>query len=759
MSTTAPDVVGPSVPPRPATPPRPAHRPVYAERKFRPEVQLLRAVAVLAVVVYHVNPAWLPGGFVGVDVFFVISGYLITAHLLREIERTGTVSLARFWANRARRILPAACVSIVAIALTAPLFLPATQWTATAVQGMASAVYVQNFVLAAKSVDYLTQDAPDTPFQHFWSLSVEEQFYVFWPLVALLALVLVRARVRRNSGGRMVHGTPPGLRRATLVLFGLVVAASFAYSVVTVALGDPAAYFVTPSRVWELGVGGLLACVLGDPVRFPRLRKIGAVLGLLGILLAGVFYTGESFPGVAALLPVLATVLVIASGATVGRGSLGPLVHLRPVQAVGAWSYSLYLWHFPVVVYATVLLERDPNLPEGLLLVAFSLLLSWASYRWIETPVRNDRALARRSTLALTASVTAVAVAAAVSIVPQAVFASHVRAEDARSAQVVAAVEDQAEDPVDGEPTDQETAEPEPEIPWGAASLGETDYDTFVPGQDEVIVPNPADVRGKDAPVFPEECSGVPAKAGADSVTECVVANPDGERTFVVVGDSHAAQWVPAIEKAVEGTEWRLVVFLRNSCPFTTAQRGWEGKGLNCLDSNEQVLERILEIAPEKVLMTNLAFDDIEGVPGEEHPGEQGYLDTMRPMAEAGAQIYVLEDTPRPDGSEDTPTCVVRHREDPETCGFPRDEGSEGRYTNPALESAAGKVDGAEFLSLGDRFCTEDFCPAVIGNLLVYRDENHVGRTYMETLAPDVAQAFDLTETGTPESTPGEEGR
>ncbi len=688
-------------------------------RRFRPEIQLLRALAVLVVVVYHVNPDWLPGGFVGVDVFFVISGFLITGHMLGEVERTGRLSLLGFWANRARRILPAATVTILAVVVTAPFFLPATQWEAVADQGIASAFYVQNFALADKSVDYLAQDAADTPFQHFWSLSVEEQFYVLWPLLVLLALLVV-GRLRRAGGAR--HLT---VRRLTCLFMSLVVLASFLYSVAEVNAGEPTAYFVTPTRVWELGIGGVLACVLGDPRVFPRLRTALGVAGFAAILLAAITYDAQTpFPGAAALLPVLGCVAVIASGRSLGDGLWHALVHWRPAQAIGAWSYSLYLWHFPVITYYVAVVGHHPGVRNGSVLVLVCLVLAYLSHRYVENPVRRLDLLRRRQWVTVGAALVSMVVAAVLSLVPQAAYAQYLAEQRTGTAEL------------------QEEVAREDREGFGAGSLDGDTVTTFLPGYEDVILPVPSEVADDTTPW--DACQGASDSRSA-TTPECVAANPEGERTLVVVGDSHADQWVPAIRAAVEGTNWKVVTFLHEACPFNTEKRTLaENPEFPCTGPNEETLDRILELEPEAVMMTNLAVDDMAPDSTEEHKGTRGYVEVMEPMAEAGIRVVALHDTPTPKDEENVAECVVEHRDDPRACDLDRAETQESARTNAALEAAAAQVDGVEFVRPTDLFCTSDTCPAVIGNVLVYRDQNHVSATYMSTLGEETRDILGL---------------
>ncbi|WP_157601862.1 acyltransferase family protein, partial [Promicromonospora kroppenstedtii] len=270
---------------RPAAPPDPTGvRTAAPPRTFRPEVQALRALAVLLVIVYHVDPALLPGGYIGVDVFFVISGFLITGHLWREASSTGRVSLRKFWAARARRILPASLVATVGTIGVALVLLPLDLLQLWWRQALASVFYVENWALAADAVDYQAAGNEPTAFQHFWSLGVEEQFYLFWPLLVVLALGLWSLRGGRRAVGEVRDAG--GLRRLLLVVFGVVVVASLVWSVAEVRADNPVAYYSTLTRVWELGAGGLLALLMRDTERFRALRSTLAVGGVAAVVAA-----------------------------------------------------------------------------------------------------------------------------------------------------------------------------------------------------------------------------------------------------------------------------------------------------------------------------------------------------------------------------------------------------------------------------------------------------------------------------------------
>jgi peptidoglycan/LPS O-acetylase OafA/YrhL len=348
---------------------------------IRPEVQALRAVAVTAVVLHHGWPAVAPAGYMGVDVFFVVSGFLITGLLLREVERTGHLSLSGFYLRRARRILPAAMVVLVAVSLLTLALAPYRDWAAYFREIVASAFYVENWRLAIDSQLLAFSTLESTPVQHFWSLSVEEQFYLAWPLLVLLALLFVRWR-----GGR--------IGAVLAVVLGATTAASFVGSLALTAEDHNLAYFSTLGRAWEFGVGGLLALLMASP-RFrasaaPSIRAAASWAGLALIVVPIVtFHDSDAFPGLWVLIPVAGTLAVIWAGMPEPRWSAAPLARLRPVQWVGDISYSLYLWHWPIFMFTPMLLGMPSPPWLMVLLVGLSLAVAAASKRWVEDPFRR----------------------------------------------------------------------------------------------------------------------------------------------------------------------------------------------------------------------------------------------------------------------------------------------------------------------------------------------------------------------------------
>lgn len=681
-------------------------------RKFLPEVQALRALAVLVVVAYHLEPRVLPGGFVGVDVFFVISGFLITGHLVREARREGRISLPGFWAGRVRRILPAALVAIAAVVVATLAFAPVTQWGTIGQQALASVFSVQNWVLAADSVDYLAAENPPTALQHFWSLGVEEQFYLLWPLLVVAALLLGRGAIR---GGRRLSGTR-NLRPTLLAFFGVVTGASLAYSIWLTAAGDPAAYFVTPTRMWELGIGGLLAVVMagradGAPQRVPRalaspgMRSLLVLAGLAAIGYAVIRYDGGTpFPGYSAALPVLGTAAVILAGRTSGPLSLNWLSDHPAIQWVGNASYSLYLWHWPILTFFILIGDKEPRPLESLGLLGLSLVAAWLSYRFIETPARTWRPLATSNVRALAVSAAAVVLAAVLALVPTVGQQQVVAAENGQIQQL-------KNSPPEG---------------FGAASI--VTGAAFATTNHQ-IVPTPSSAHTDYADL------GSCVSSGASHLShtcEFGATKQDAKFTIALVGDSHATQWWQALEPMAKKHNWRIVTHLKNSCPFTGAVRTAQKKGfIDCVDANKDRLDD---------LVTSKDIDAVfiaawTGAPfkGGSEAATQGAVDYWSKVQDSGKQVVLVRDSPNPSQDPLARDCVAKHADELRQCGKDREE---ALSNDDWIAAAQAKDPRLDLLDFTDQFCTKKLCPAVVGNVLVYRDQNHISDTYMATIAP-----------------------
>ncbi|HET6506048.1 MAG TPA: acyltransferase family protein [Baekduia sp.] len=674
-------------------------QPAPARHGIRPEIQALRALAVSLVVAWHLWPDDVPGGFVGVDVFFAISGYLITSLLLRELEATGRVSLRDFWARRARRILPAALTVVACCAAATALVVPLTDWQGFFGDFRASTLYVQNWHLAAEAVDYFHADDAPSPVQHFWSLAVEEQFYLVWPVLLLLAR-----------------------RRAAVTVLAVVLAvASLGYSVAHTA-DDPAdAYFATTTRGWELGAGALLALLPVAAAHLPRAARVAlASAGLAAIGVAAATYsTGTAFPGVAAALPVLGTVAVIGAGDV-----LRPL-RARPVQQVGDLSYAIYLWHWPLIVLAPYALGHALDTPTRLAIIMLTLLLSLLSQRLVEDPIRFSRRLSAhggRLTFAgaLAASLAVLAIVG--------MGADHVRAEVHQAALVT-----------------RKTLAHKPKC-FGAAARDPKR--TCTPAKlSKTVVPTPVQAPKMDnAP-----CEVVESK-GRIRVCAFGAAAAPGVRTVALIGDSHASHWRSAMAALVKDKGWRGLSITHTSCPYSaaTAVIDEPARG-QCVEWKRQLaawLRRHHEV--DTVFFGAHSGGEVVAPKGRTQWSAQvdGYVNAWKALPSSVAHIMVFRDTPKMRSA--TMDCVQsaldRHRNAGKACAQPRARALERDPEAVAARSFPGRR--VHLIDVTRYICDASRCYPVVGGALVFKDIHHLTSVFAESLAPYVERQVDAAGIG-----------
>ena len=365
---------------------------------FRPDIEGLRAVAVLLVALCHAGVPGLAGGFIGVDVFYVISGYLITSLLIRGIgTRSARGTLKNFYARRVRRLLPAATLVLVATVFASYHYLGFLRGDQIARDGIWSGLFSANLHFALNGTNYLAAQEPPSPLQHFWSLAVEEQFYLVWPAALLLvAAVGKRFPLRVRLGAVLVT----------------IFVASLTWSIMQTGSNPTWAYFSPLTRAWELALGALIVVCLPLLASIPA--AVGAAaswLGLAGIIASAfVINASTPFPGAAALAPVLATALVIMGGTIATRNGAQAVLGLRPLQWLGMLSYSFYLWHWPILIIAAQHQGTQLSVAHNLVLLLVALAISAATFFVLEHPVRSSRFLRRRELLTLALGCTLVAI-------------------------------------------------------------------------------------------------------------------------------------------------------------------------------------------------------------------------------------------------------------------------------------------------------------------------------------------------------------
>ena len=685
---------------------------------FRPDVEGLRAVAVTLVVLYHAGVGGLSGGYVGVDVFFVISGYLITGLLLREHERTGRISFRDFYARRARRILPLASLVLLATIGGAAVLLTSSRLDAIAKDGSWTSIFAANVHFAASGADYLNATAPPSPLQHYWSLAVEEQFYVVWPLVLLVALRLFRVQNRAGSWRVL----PPT---------GLLVAISLWWSIHQTAQNANAAYFSAFTRAWELGFGALVA--LGAPALSRLPRTLSASLAWVGLAAVGVaavvYSTGTPFPGVAALLPVAGAAAVIAGGER--RVIAGPagVLSLRPMRALGRYSYALYLWHWPLIV---IVAERYPGLGVGpkLALVGFALVLSAVGYRYFENPLRRSWRLTRSATVSIAFGLACILATLAYA---QMVIVGH-RAVVARAEALYAAQQKEARgsNTVVKLATDQDVR----------TAVAEAAKLTGLP---RAVTP-PLDIAARDIPNAYK--TGCLVDTGPTQSPPCVSGDTAATRTVVLLGDSHAVQWQPALEALAARRDLRVVTLAKHSCPVADV-RTYDGIVKRyydeCVSWRRWAYQRIAGLHPDTVIASETleALVDRSGrqVPGSELTWQLGLRKSLAALAGVAAHVYLLADTPR--HTQSAPECLARGNA--AACSTPRAAAVDAAHL--AQDRASAEAAGAHFVPTTDWFCTPTTCPSVIAGRVTDADDNHMTATYATYLSHVLGVATGLEST------------
>ncbi|QWF84447.1 acyltransferase family protein [Amycolatopsis sp. CA-230715] len=659
--------------------------PAGTDRRYRPELQGLRALAVVLVVVYHV---WLGRVSGGVDVFFLISGFLITGQLYRAGSRGG-IAYGAMWGRMVKRLFPAALTVLAAVIVASVVLLPEARWFQTIKEVAASALYLENWRLAADSADYFAQHDSASVVQHFWSLSIQGQFYLVWPLlVGLVAVVAKRA-----------------LRPTLLIVLLAVFAVSLVFSIQLTGTDQPLAYFHSLTRVWEFAAGGLLA-LLADRVRLPLLVRIAAGwAGVAGLISCGLLLRVDTeFPGFVALWPIVSAALIIVAGSTGNPFAADRPLGSRPLEFVGNLSFSLYLWHWPVLVFYLVARERtEVGLLGGAVVIGISVLLSVATYQLVEKPVRDSAIGASEPRRALAFG--------ALLLVPVLLATGGWQLASEQKAGSLT---------IDAADHDHPGAK--------ARTPGFTYRGTAgaAPAPSYLALPDdwsPIEPRCGESPASQEE------------LDDCTTTAP-GEapaRRVVLVGDSHARQYTAALLPIAERRNWQVTVMFRSACPFST-DSDIDPDDEGCREWNTTAAELISSMKPDAVL--TMASRDVRAGPTEQTPS--GFAAQWRRLAGEGIPVLAIRDNPRFDVSP--AACAEQRGPDDPSCATPRDLllPPRGPYADiPDLPPSVS------FLDFSDYVCEPDTCPPVIGNVLVYRDENHLSAAYTSTMTPMVEEAVE----------------
>lgn len=716
--------------------------PPKTRRGFRLDIEGLRAVAVIAVILDHMF-FWPRGGFVGVDIFFVISGFLITGLLLKEYERTGTISFATFYKRRVRRILPAALLVLVVTTAASFLIFSVVRAQSVMWDGIWSALFVGNWNFALAGTDYFAADGPLSPFRHYWSLSVEEQYYVVWPWLMLLVIVASRSgRKRRGARNRVV--------RRIGILISVIIVASLAWAFMESTASPTVAYFSTFSRTWELGIGALLAVSAAWVGRMPSLlRPILAYLGLAGIVVSFAVISGDSaFPAPWALLPVLSTALVIAAGIGSDSPWMWPLTN--PVAAyIGRLSFSLYLWHFPVVVLLETMMPRTEPL-YFMVAIALTIVLSVGSFHLVEDPIRRSswldakksrnhrgRSRGRASKKTRTAVVVA-SVTVGVIVIALATVALRGAPSDESALTTAPA----SPDPVAG--ADGASALDQ-RLSAVKAALSTTEWPSLSPSVDQ-FSGNGRDVLSPEW--VQDGCLGADDARNDDAIentTNCVYGAQDAgpDRTAVIFGDSLAISYAPMVRQAL-GEDWQVRVFTMARCPTSMVDSNdVDGSSYtDCAKFRTWALEELNRVQP-RLIITSEAVDNsflTSGATGSDANREwrAGALATLTSLRDASADVLVLA---RPPAGESLIECQTPGSA-PADCvsEIPPSHTTHMELTETAAQEAGGSV---QFVNTLGWFCALNKCPIFVSDAPVRGDVAHLTARQSESLSPVMSGIID----------------
>lgn len=692
--------------------PRPSRERFAPQPTFRPEIQGLRSLAVLLVVTYHI---WFGRVSGGVDVFLFISAFLLSLSSLRKIHDGKPLNILKYWLHVFQRLLPAALTVILATLLASPIILPFSRHAATIQDAKASLLYYLNWHLANNSVDYYAQNATvKTPFQHFWSLSMQGQIFILWPLLfGIVALIVWNLRTK-------VTGT-------ALLIFGSIFVASLTFSIIETSTNQAYAYFDTRTRLWEFAAGTLLAILLLKWQAPHKARVIMGWTGIIGLITCGwLLPVATGFPGYLALWPLTSAALVISAGQTGSPLGADRLLSAKPLQKMGAISYCLYLVHWPLLIlYTTATGREQAGWIDGGIIIAASIALAWVLHTLVEKPLRAlekkpSRAHLARSTKnppagklttnTLTRPIATIAILLTIGALPISAAQAWTNHKQHTYEQLA-------------------NAAGTPDFP-GAQSITHGEKNRYrypaIPATDPIQqfdgLSRPCDTTGiLYTPELNENC------------THDIWGTPNSPTTYII-GDSHAEQAISVFRPIAQDTNTNMVAILMGGCRFTTYQ--YENRD-DCNTFNRNVLNELLTATPENVLLITTAAHPATNaevrIPGIEN--------TIETLTNAGINVIGLRDNPR--YTYNVYECAQINEHNHQECSAPVEE--KLAPANP-VDDFPLIYDNFYGVDLTDYYCPNGTCQSVIGNVYLYIDDNHISKAYGTTLAPHMREQLEEQE-------------
>lgn len=693
---------------------------------FRADIEGLRGIAVLLVLLFHASIPGFDGGFVGVDVFFVISGFLITGMLLREYESTGKISLRNFYARRVRRLLPAS-VLVLAITLVASIImLPPLSIPSVMVDISAAALYVSNILFAFRTTDYFAAGSAPSPILHFWSLGVEEQFYLFWPAIFLL----------------VAYGAKK-LRMRVGIAIAAIGMSSFAFATYLVTRAGPWAFFSLPTRAWELALGAMLAVFGNKLSKIPHwLAVLFGWLGLTAVIYSGIFIKATApFPSWPALTPTLGTALLIVGGSRVSR--FGPVPFLGKIlpQFLGRISYSLYLWHWPLLVLPLAVKGIPLNIYERAGLALLAIPFAYATQRWVEDPLRHGKfiGILPRKNL-LTAAAMALVIAGVSLGTDYVVTANAHHNTSKMTAEQKAAEIDALLNPL-AETTKSANSRP----------------DTLASAVPANLEPELINAKNDRPLSYIDRCHT--QQNLSSSTLPCIYGDTTSNTTIVLFGDSHALSWFPAMNILAKKNGWKLLSLTMSACSPADIP-AWDPLNnsvmKNCAIWRADSLKRITLLKPLIVVVTGtrgFATVDPQGrlLKGAARTAawRSGMKRTVDQLKLASKNVLYIGDGPQ--SSLDPLVCLSAHPKNALECATPVAKAIQNDWISQ--ETAMATEEEISFIDPGLWICPTSPCPVILGNLLIYMDGGHLTATFSAALASKLRMAISVA-TGIPLSIP-----
>ena len=749
---------GPPHVPLVVAPPTPSERVTEADRAFggfRGDIEGLRAIAVGLVVLAHARVSGLGGGYVGVDVFFVISGFLITALFVTELETEADIrsAIAHFYARRIRRILPMASVVVLTTVVAAYAVLGSLAGRSTALDGRWAALFAANVRSIRLGTDYFATDLPASALQHYWSLAVEEQFYVVWPVV-LIGLWLV--------GQRSVYRL-----RALQIGVTATVIGSLIWSISQTGSDPTTAYFSPFTRAWELGIGALVAMFAVSIGRIAEsFRTIASWVGLGAIVASAVVFDGTTaFPGSAAILPVGGCALVLAGGIGGARNGAGRILDSVVLRRLGAWSFSIYLWHWPILIIAAQRSATPLSAATRVVCVVATVAISAVTYTLIERPIRSSGWLTgnrrRDATSSGRGGLLPRSIAVAVPLV-------------VCSISVAAIVQQRAQTSIDAAAANTRTT--------AHGSFGDTTTTSTPSGTTTPSVPGPttttrplttAQYHARVVQLSSQVASAVAAGAQVHSVANdvappvlallrqgkdqryydclsvetetvlqpCTFGDPAGTATMVVLGDSHVSEWMPALDLVAQQRALKIVMYSKRGCPpvfVDVVQAAGRAPYPECTTWRTAAFAATIGAKPKLIV---LAFSPTPGLDSQIARWSDGVKSAVEALAASHATVINIGDQPRL--VEDPSACLSRPSVDPQSCHARFDKTTFGERFRDADRTAVLAA-GGRFIDVEPWFCVSATnCPAIIDGQIVYHDKHHITSQYAIDLVPLLGASID----------------